>query len=142
VRALILSADDFEDSELLVPYYRLKEEGIEVDIVAPARGSIRGKHGYEVEATRAAAEVRPDEHDFLIIPGGLAPEALSDDRVGGADRGMVPGRAQADRRNLSRAAGARCDRVAGGTTRHLPSVDRLRTARRAGALRRSGSSGG
>ena len=28
MKALIISADNFEDSELLVPYYRLKEAGI------------------------------------------------------------------------------------------------------------------
>jgi len=32
MKALILSADNFEDTELLVPYYRLQEEGIQVDI--------------------------------------------------------------------------------------------------------------
>jgi protease I len=79
VRALILSTNGFEDAELLVPYYRLEEEGMAVDVVAPVRGTIRGKHGYEVEATRAAAEVQPDEYDLLIIPGGRAAEALSDD---------------------------------------------------------------
>lgn len=81
MKALILSADDFEDTELLVPYYRLKEEDVEVDIVAPSRGIIRGKHGYEVEATHAPAEVAPDEYELLIIPGGLAAEALSDNRA-------------------------------------------------------------
>jgi hypothetical protein len=30
MKALIISADNFEDSELLVPYYRLKEAGVEV----------------------------------------------------------------------------------------------------------------
>jgi len=46
MRALIVSADNFEDSELLVPYYRLKEEGIEVDIASMRKGKIRGKRGY------------------------------------------------------------------------------------------------
>jgi protease I len=32
VKALIISADNFEDSELLVPYYRFKEAGIEVGL--------------------------------------------------------------------------------------------------------------
>ena len=34
MKALMISADNFEDSELLVPYYRLKKVGIEV-AVAP-----------------------------------------------------------------------------------------------------------
>lgn len=31
---MIISADNFEDSELLVPYCRVKEEGIQVDIAS------------------------------------------------------------------------------------------------------------
>ena len=37
MNALIISADNFEDSELLVPYYRLKEVGIKV-VVASLNG--------------------------------------------------------------------------------------------------------
>jgi protease I len=76
MRVLIVSADRFEDSELLVPYYRLREEGIEVDIASVARGKIAGKHGYEVEANLAIAEVRPERYDALVLPGGRAPERL------------------------------------------------------------------
>jgi len=42
MRALIISADQFEDSELLVPFYRLREEGIPVDVAAPAGGPSQG----------------------------------------------------------------------------------------------------
>ena len=52
MKALIISADHFEDSELLLAYYRLLEAGIEVDIAAIRRGKINGKHGYQVEADR------------------------------------------------------------------------------------------
>lgn len=76
MKALIISADNFEDSELLFPYYRLKEEGIEVDVASPAGGTIRGKHGYEVKADRELAEIDPDAYDLLILPGGKAPEAV------------------------------------------------------------------
>ncbi len=34
MKALIISADNFEDTELLVPYYRLEEEGAQVDIAS------------------------------------------------------------------------------------------------------------
>ncbi len=34
MKALIISADNFEDSELLVPYYRLKEARVEVDVAS------------------------------------------------------------------------------------------------------------
>jgi len=76
MRALIVSADNFEDSELLVPYYRLREEGIEVDIASMRKGKIRGKRGYEVEVDKTLEEVRSDDYDLLILPGGKAPEAI------------------------------------------------------------------
>lgn len=80
MKVCLLTADQFEEAELLVPYYRMLEEGVAADIVAPARGTVRGKHGYPMEAARAAAEVKPADYDLLIIPGGRAPEALSEDR--------------------------------------------------------------
>jgi len=45
MRALIISADNFEDSELLFPYYRLKEEGVQADIVSMKKGKIKGSMG-------------------------------------------------------------------------------------------------
>lgn len=80
MKALIISADNFEDTELLVPYYRLKEEGVSVDIASIKRGMIKGKHGYEVEVNRALKEVNPADYDILILPGGKAPEAVRKDR--------------------------------------------------------------
>lgn len=76
MKALIVSADNFEDSELLVPYYRLKEEGIEVDVASIRKGKIKGKHGYEVEVDKTLKDVKPDDYDILILPGGRAPETV------------------------------------------------------------------
>lgn len=80
MKALIISADNFEDTELLVPYYRLKEEGIEVDIASMQTGSIRGKHGYEVAVTKSLKDVTPEAYDILILPGGKAPEAVRQEK--------------------------------------------------------------
>src|SRR6185369_4594301 len=72
MKALIISADNFEDSELLVPYYRLREEGIDVDVAAPAKGSILGKHGYEVGVDITLDEVNTADYGLLFLPGGKA----------------------------------------------------------------------
>jgi protease I len=80
MKALIISADNFEDTELLVPFYRLKEEGIHVDIASMKKDTIRGKHGYEVIANKALSEINPDDYDILILPGGKAPEAIRKDK--------------------------------------------------------------
>ncbi len=76
MKALLISADGFEDSELLVPYYRLLEEGLKVDIASMKKKPIKGKHGYEVEVTKTLTEVTPDDYDILVLPGGKAPEAV------------------------------------------------------------------
>ena len=76
MKALIISADNFEDSELLVPYYRLKEAGIEVVLASMKTGSIRGKHDYEVTVDRLLDEINPRDFDILILPGGKAPEKV------------------------------------------------------------------
>jgi protease I len=76
MKALMISADNFEDTELLVPYYRLKEEGIHVDIASMRKDTIKGKHGYEVVANKTLKEINPDVYDVLVLPGGKAPEAI------------------------------------------------------------------
>lgn len=73
MKALIISADNFEDTELLVPYYRLKEAGVEVTVASLSRGAIKGKHGYEVAVDKTLDEVNPDDYAILVLPGGKAP---------------------------------------------------------------------
>jgi protease I len=70
IKALILTADKFEDMELFFPYFRLLEEGLEVDISAPKKGHIEGEHGYDLEVEKTFDEVHPDDYDILLIPGG------------------------------------------------------------------------
>jgi protease I len=76
MKALIVSADNFEDSELLVPCYRLKEAGVEVVVASLKRGAIKGKHGYEVAVDKTLDEIMPDDYAVLILPGGAAPELV------------------------------------------------------------------
>jgi protease I len=73
MKALIISADHFEDSELLVPYYRLQEAGVKVTVASLKRGTITGKQGYEVDVDKALVEVNPDDYAILVLPGGKAP---------------------------------------------------------------------
>jgi protease I len=73
MQALIISADNFEDSELLVPYYRLKEAGLEVTVASMKQGTITGKHGYEVSVDKSLEEIDSNDYHILILPGGKAP---------------------------------------------------------------------
>ena len=76
MRALIVSADRFEDSELSEPLQQLQSKGVEVDIAAPQQRPITGKHGHRVSAGLALSAVRAEDYDVLLLPGGEAPASL------------------------------------------------------------------
>lgn len=76
MKALLISADNFEDSELLVPTLRLKEAGVAVTVASVKRPAIRGKHGHEAVVHKTLDEVNPDDYAILILPGGAAPALL------------------------------------------------------------------
>lgn len=69
-KALILTANLFEDMEVFFPYYRLQEEGLEVLIAAPTLEIIQGKHGYKIKPDITIDKVNPDDFQLLILPGG------------------------------------------------------------------------
>ncbi len=76
LKALFLLENDFEDLEFFYPYYRLKEEGIEVLVASSDREAKMGKHGYTVNPDLTYSEVIYEEFSALIIPGGKSPERV------------------------------------------------------------------
>src|SRR5262245_63344217 len=76
MKALILVADGFEDLTLFLPWYRLREEGIDVRLASPQMYVLTGEHGYRVEPDATIHEVNPAEYDLLIIPDGPCGERL------------------------------------------------------------------
>jgi protease I len=81
-RIAMIADDLFEDLELRYPYDRLREAGHEVVLVGLEAGKrITGKRGREhVTVERAAADVRADDFDALVIPGGYSPDKLRTSR--------------------------------------------------------------
>ncbi len=81
VRTLVLTADKFEDLELIVPYFRLLEEGGAVDIAAPTMEEISGEHGYRVMPDLLITDADADHYGLLLVPGGFpdgAPATVRD----------------------------------------------------------------
>jgi protease I len=78
MRALILAADGVEDCEFMYSLFRLREEGITVDVAAPQAGPLRGRcGGYELEANLDLFRLQDGGYyDLLLLPGGGAPERL------------------------------------------------------------------
>jgi protease I len=80
-RTLVLTADKFEDLELIVPYFRLLEEGGTVDIAAPTMEEIGGEHGYRLMPDLLITDADPDQYGLLLVPGGFpdgAPATVRD----------------------------------------------------------------
>jgi protease I len=76
-RVAILVEKMYEDLELWYPCYRLREAGCQVTLVGPEAGqTYPSKHGYPAKADRAAADVRAEDFDVLIIPGGYSPDHM------------------------------------------------------------------
>jgi protease I len=69
-KAVVLTADAFEDMEVFFPVFRLLELGWQVDIAAPDLNEITGENGYALKPDKTIEEVNPDEFDLLLIPGG------------------------------------------------------------------------
>jgi len=79
-KAVILTADKFEDMEVFFPLFRLMEMKWNVDVVAPKKQSINGEHGYRISPNLSIDEVDPNNYDLLIIPSGFpdgAPATVS-----------------------------------------------------------------
>ncbi len=74
MRALMIVEDGFEDLEVFYPLYRLREEGLAVDVASSARRPVAGKRGYVVSPTRTYDECRAEDYACLVIPGGKSPE--------------------------------------------------------------------
>lgn len=68
----------FEDSEFQKPYDAFREDGHQVDIIGVASArELKGKKGIATATTdRAFADVRPEDYDALLIPGGDSPDHL------------------------------------------------------------------
>ena len=76
MKALMITANAFEDMEVFYPFYRLKEQGWDVTVTAPQMATVTGKHGYQMPVDDVFSEVNPEEYDLLLIPGGKAPEEV------------------------------------------------------------------
>jgi protease I len=76
-RIAILAENLYQEMELWVPYYRLKEEGAEVRVVgAGGAQSYTSKHGYPVTVDVQAEAVSAVEFDAVVVPGGYAPDMM------------------------------------------------------------------
>ncbi len=76
-RVAILAENLYQEMELWVPYYRLKEAGAAVKVIGTGSAkNYTSKHGYPVAVDAAADEVKAKDFDAVVIPGGYAPDLM------------------------------------------------------------------
>jgi protease I len=95
-KVAIIVAQEFEDIELLFPLLRLSEEGADIAVVPVTEGlhprpyipgkPVTGRFGHPVPIPvmgegnryriRSIDEIRPEEIDCVLFPGGYSPDAL------------------------------------------------------------------
>lgn len=83
-KILIISANGFEQSELMVPLEKLKQAGATVHVATPDGQPVKGwkdkNWGESVNADLKIADARVDQYDALVIPGGqMNPDILRTD---------------------------------------------------------------
>jgi protease I len=74
----LLVGKDFEDMEVMYPYYRLQEAGFQVDVIGedPVGTKYIGKNGYPIASTLEISKAKPKDYIGLVAPGGWAPDKL------------------------------------------------------------------
>lgn len=76
-KILLMVEELYNDREFWYPYYRLLEEGCQVQVVSPVAGKLyKGGAGIMAKSDLAADEVDPAAYDGLVIPGGYAPDHM------------------------------------------------------------------
>ena len=69
-KAVIILATGVEDTEFAYPYYRLQEDGFQVDVATKGQLATEGKWSLPIAATVDAEKISPADYDLVIIPGG------------------------------------------------------------------------
>ncbi len=73
----ILLENQFDDKELIYPYYRLQEAGFHIDLVGAKKGqSYKSKHGLSMTSDLASNEVHASDYAAVVIPGGFSPDYM------------------------------------------------------------------
>lgn len=82
VKIATVITDLFEDSEYTEPAKAFKEAGHEVITIEKEAGAeIKGKKGEMLKVDKGIDDVKLDDFDALLIPGGFSPDILrADDR--------------------------------------------------------------
>tara|TARA_B110000305_G_scaffold150765_1_gene167277 strand:- start:45 stop:566 length:522 start_codon:yes stop_codon:yes gene_type:complete len=76
MKALIITSQLVQDHEFIYPFYRLKEEGIEVEVYNQSDSIVKGFFGTKIPPQKDdkiinLLKINIDEYDLLVLPGGV-----------------------------------------------------------------------
>ena len=76
MKALIITSKLVQDHEFIYPFYRLKEEGIEVDVYNQTNEAVLGFFGTKIPPQKTdniikMDKISVDQYDLLVLPGGV-----------------------------------------------------------------------
>lgn len=69
-KALIITGKLVQDHEYIYPYYRLQEEGYEVDVAVRGKQEVLGAIGTKVVPNKDIPELKIEDYEVLVLPGG------------------------------------------------------------------------
>ena len=73
----IMVDEMYQVLEVWYPYYRFREAGLEVHLVAAeAKKAYPSKEGYPCLSEIAAAQANAADYDCILVPGGFAPDFM------------------------------------------------------------------
>ena len=69
-KALILTGNLAQDHEFIYPFYRVQEEGYEVDVAVRGGKQVNGIIGSKIVPTKDIPELEVNDYSLLVLPGG------------------------------------------------------------------------
>ena len=69
-KVLILTGNLVQDHEFIYPYYRVQEDGYKVDVAVRDKKQVNGIIGAKIIPTKDIPELKVEDYDLLILPGG------------------------------------------------------------------------
>ncbi|MBI2118335.1 MAG: type 1 glutamine amidotransferase [Elusimicrobia bacterium] len=80
-RAVIITAQHFQDEEYIYPYYRLLEADFKLDIAIKDKTVVYGKYGIPAKPTMDTKDLEENDYDVVVLPGGHeAPDRVRQDQ--------------------------------------------------------------
>ena len=69
-KAIIISGNLAQDHEFIYPFYRVQEEGYEVDVAVRGGEQVNGIIGSKIVPTKDIPELEVNDYALLVLPGG------------------------------------------------------------------------